>query len=272
MNSRKSLPLPQGVTEDDVRHQLQRILAAEIFERSQRLSDFLRYVVEKGLNGELDEIKETTLALEVFERPSDFEPGVDPIVRVEAGRLRNKVREYYETAGECDALWVGLAARGYRPEVRKRNVEAAPAAASSEPERPAPDRLSLAVLPVEDVSPDSSLKAMAVALTDQLIHSLAVDGAWEVAARTSIRRYREEPDDAREIAEQIQVSALLEGSLQAVHGVYRLQLRLVDARTGLATWAGTYEEPAEEPSDAQDLLARRTVEELHAHAETFEKP
>jgi len=80
MSPRKSLSLPDGVSPEDVRNQLERILAAELFARSTRLSDFLRFVVEKGLASELEQVKEMTLALEVFERPSDFEAKLDPFL------------------------------------------------------------------------------------------------------------------------------------------------------------------------------------------------
>ncbi len=247
-----------------MRAQLERILCAETFGRSQRLSAFLRFVVEKGLAGELDELKETTVALEVFERPADFDPKLDPIVRVEAGRLRNKVREYYDSIGAKQPLWVGLAARGYRPVVRKRSEPAEEAAEklAPRPERASPDPLSLAVLPIEDLSIGEELGPLAVALTDRLIHTLALDGKWEVAARTSIRQYRQEPDDAREIGAQVNVSWLLEGSLQNTLDTLRLQLRLVAADSGLATWAATFEAPSDPPAAAQDRLARKTVEAL----------
>jgi len=267
-SSRRHLSLPSGVQPEDVRAQLERILDAQTFQRSQRLSDFLRFVVEKGLAGELDQLKEMTIALDVFERPSDFDSKLDPIVRVEAGRLRSKVREYYDTVGADDPLWVGLAARGYRPVVRKRAGAAKKAAKKAW--RPAPDPLSLAVLPIEDLSAGGDLTPLAVALTDRIIHSLALDGTWEVAARTTIRQYRQEPDDAREIGAQVNVSWLLEGSLQNTRERLRLQLRLVAAESGLATWAATFEASADPAADAQDLFARQTVKALAERAAEFD--
>lgn len=265
-SSRRRLSLPPGVGPGDVRAQLERVLSSDTFSRSQRLSSFLLFVVEKGLAGELHELKEMTVALEVFDRPADFEPKLDPIVRVEAGRLRSKIREYYDTVGVDDPLWVGLAARGYRPVVRER-LGAAPKPKPERKAMPTPEPLSLAVLPIEDLSAGGALRQEAIALTDRLIHSLALNGKWEVAARTSIRQYRQEPDDAREIGAQVNVSWLLEGSLQQSRELLRLQLRLVAADSGLATWAATYEAPAEPPADAQDAFARKTVEALAERAD-----
>ena len=84
-----------------VRLQLERILENPLFKRSTRLSAFLRYVVEQTLAGRGDGIKEQILALELYGRNSDFDGGLDPIVRVDARRLRDKLREYYaESPGE----------------------------------------------------------------------------------------------------------------------------------------------------------------------------
>ena len=86
---------------ESVRLQLERILENPLFKRSTRLSAFLRYVVEQTLAGRSDGIKEQILALELYGRDSDFDAGLDPIVRVDARRLRDKLREYYvESPGE----------------------------------------------------------------------------------------------------------------------------------------------------------------------------
>ena len=257
MTAPQKLALPKGVTDGEVRRQLDRVLRAESFVRSPQISRFLQFAVEKGLAGDKDQLKEITVALEVFERPADFDPKLDPIVRVEAGRLRNKVREYYATEGASDPLWVGLAKRGYRPVVRLQAAKPAPG--------PLPDGPSLAVLPIEDLSLDGKLTPMAKALTAQLIHLLAIDGTWEVAARISIRKFRDSPEDAREIADQVNVAFLLEGALQPADGQLKLQLRLVDAKSGRANWAQTFEAPLSDLAVTQNSLARQTVAALRAH-------
>ena len=88
-----TIGLPNGVTVEDVRAQLKRILESELFRRSERLSRFLRYSVEEGLAGRTDRVKEYTIGREVFDKPSSFDTRSDPVVRVEAGRLRAKIRE-----------------------------------------------------------------------------------------------------------------------------------------------------------------------------------
>lgn len=80
--------------QEAVRLQLERILGSPLFKRSIRLTKFLRYVVEQTLAGQGESLKEPVLALELYAR-SDFDSAVDPVVRVDARRLRDKLREYY---------------------------------------------------------------------------------------------------------------------------------------------------------------------------------
>ena len=82
-----------------VRQQLGRILSSGQFLQSPRRQRFLEYIVNETLAGRSERLKGYNVALEVFGRPDSFDPHIDPIVRIEAGRLRDKLREYYENDG-----------------------------------------------------------------------------------------------------------------------------------------------------------------------------
>jgi hypothetical protein len=92
----------------EVRSQLGRLLASEGFANAERISRFLRFVVERTLDGEGDQLKEYRLGTEVFDRPSDYDPRLDSIVRVEARRLRAKLAEYYAGPGQGDPVLIGV--------------------------------------------------------------------------------------------------------------------------------------------------------------------
>src|SRR5258708_25595887 len=92
-----------------VRAQLDRILASAIFANAERASSFLRFVVERALEGHSGEIKESVIAVEVLGRnPSSFDSKSDPIVRVEPGRLRDRRISAYQSAGEPARLLMSL--------------------------------------------------------------------------------------------------------------------------------------------------------------------
>ena len=108
-------PAPQP-TADEVRTELALILASQCFAQAARSSEFLRYVVERSLAGEAERLKAYTLAIEVFKRPASFDAQSDPLVRVEAGRLRRRLLEYYVAEGYANPLRIDLPRGGYAPE------------------------------------------------------------------------------------------------------------------------------------------------------------
>src|ERR1700683_1331818 len=103
-----------------VRAQLERILASAPFADAERARSFLRFVVERALEGRSAEIKEFVIAVEALGRNTSFDPKSDPIVRVEAGRLRERLRSYYEGEGEVDSVLISLPKGGYVPEFSER--------------------------------------------------------------------------------------------------------------------------------------------------------
>src|ERR1043165_7856783 len=96
-----------------VRQQLERILGSAGFSRNERLSRFLRHVVEGHLDGKDDELKESVIAVEVFGRNPDFDSRLDPVVRTEAVRLRARLSDYYIKDGKADPLVIELPQGGY---------------------------------------------------------------------------------------------------------------------------------------------------------------
>src|SRR5438477_13165242 len=98
----------------EVAAQLEKILSSQAFGNGTQASRLLRFLVERTLENREQEIKESVLGVEVFGRPS-FDPRTDPIVRVEASRLRQKLTSYYQSDGKGDAVRIVLPKRGYVP-------------------------------------------------------------------------------------------------------------------------------------------------------------
>ena len=91
--------MPLIPKEGPIREELERVLVSPGFCRNERLSGFLRYIVERYLEGRETELKETVIATEVLGRRADYNPKQDAIVRTEAGRLRARLSEYYLAEG-----------------------------------------------------------------------------------------------------------------------------------------------------------------------------
>lgn len=108
-------PVATGELATDVAAELQRVLESLDFPAAPRNRKFLAYVVEKELAGALQEINATLVATRVFGRGEGFDPNKDPIVRIEAGKLRRDLETYYLKSGRRNPLRIGLPKGDYRP-------------------------------------------------------------------------------------------------------------------------------------------------------------
>lgn len=133
-------PPSYELTPDEVQEELARILGSESFQKSPQLSRFLRFCVEETLAGQQDCLKEQVLGTDVFRRPAPFDPRLDPIVRVEARRLRSKLDQYYTGEGAADPVMISFQRGDYTPRFFRATVS----------DRPAPPARSARILVVED--------------------------------------------------------------------------------------------------------------------------
>jgi serine/threonine-protein kinase len=236
-----------------VEDQLNRILANKLFAQSARMSRFLRFTVERTLDGKSEELKEYLIGVEVFDRKPSYDPRVDPIVRVEARRLRSKLRSYYESDGSADELVIDLPKGAYAPLLRARaSVQPAP------PPRPG----AIAVLPFSNLSPEPDTEYFSDGLTEELIHRLTkVDGmmvvAWNSAAKLKGPRY-----DVREIGRQLNVSAVLVGSVRGCPERIRVTVQLIDTSTARYLWSETYDRNIEHLFVIQEEISTAIVKTL----------
>jgi hypothetical protein len=109
------MPAVDGVSAEQVRAELESILASPAFTRSPRLGRLLTYLCAKALAGQADQIKEYSIGVDVMDRPDSFDPTEDAIARVEVHRLRKRLREYYEKEGATDKLRIVVPNGQYVP-------------------------------------------------------------------------------------------------------------------------------------------------------------
>ncbi len=244
-----------------VRLQLERALASANFVRSERLSRFLRFVVERHLDGRDDELKESVIAMEVFGN-RDYDPKQDSIVRTEAGRLRARLAEYYVGQGSGDPVILELPKGGYVPVFRC--IEAAPVPPKTPARRQwllpalaacavglvtlgwwwaqtksAP--LSIAVLPLQNLNQDPANDYFADGLTDEIIRNLSIIDGLAVRSQTSSFAFKGKPRDLHEVGKQLAVDYILEGSVLRSGQHLRIDSQLVRVRDDVTLWSGKYD-------------------------------
>src|ERR1039458_5133101 len=100
----------------DVVGQLVRILKSPAFSKSQRYSAFLKYCVEKMLEGQSELLKERTIGVDVFERRPDYDPGNDHVVRSAASEVRRRLAQYYQGCADSDEIRIEVLPGSYIPQ------------------------------------------------------------------------------------------------------------------------------------------------------------
>lgn len=123
-----------------IRAGLDRVLVSDAFRAAPQLSAFLSFVVERTVEGRAAELKGYTIAVEGLGRPADFNPQLDPIVRVEAGRLRRALAQYYAGDGRGDPVQISMPVGGYVPVFTWFGGEGNRAEAEAFDDVPEPDR------------------------------------------------------------------------------------------------------------------------------------
>ena len=184
-----------------IREQLDRILHSGPFLQSPRRQRFLEYLVNETLAGRSERLKGYSIALEVFDRPETFDPTVYPLVRIEAARLREKLREYYGTDGQSDPIHIDLPKGTYTPQIEFRHEGAPRFARQKEP--PAQEVSStvpsVAVLPFDDLSADQNLGYLGEGVAEDIITALSRFPDLVVVARGSSFAYKGKAIDMRQI-------------------------------------------------------------------------
>ena len=296
---------PVQPTPDEIRSQLERVLASEVFAAATRLQRFLRYVVERSLAGEGGELKEYAIGISVFDRDEQYDPRIDSIVRVEAGRLRTKIDEHYNGAGAADSVLIRIPRGTYAPSFERR--QSAPAAtpvpvpALNTPRRrvarwrarlavlsiailttviaawrtsvgeragrPAPS-LTIAVLPFSSYSTDAADQMLAARLTDGVTGELARIGTVGVVSHTSALQFAGVQRPLKEVARALKADIVVEARVETEGDQVRVQARLVDAAVDRKGWVQDFNGRRAALSELQ----RRVAEAIATNAQMRRTP
>jgi TolB-like protein/Tfp pilus assembly protein PilF len=274
-------PMPSGELQiEAVRLQLERVLASPGFIRNERLSRFLRFVVDQQLEGQGSVLKESLIAIEVFGRKPDYDPKRDSIVRREAALLRSRLVEFYASQGRSDAVVIELPKGSYIPVFR--------IAEGSQPPRRriwlrvafavvlvavvagagwwwlerTHSNVVIAVLPLENLGGDPANNDFADGLTDEIISNLSGIEGLDVRSRTSSFAFKGNALNVREAGQQLGADYLLEGSVLRAGNKLRVNTQLVRVHDDFALWSGSFDREMSDIFAIQDEISHGIVNQL----------
>jgi len=244
---------PRQLSAESIRTQLRKILSSSIFTRSERLARFLNFTVEQTIEGRGEHLKEFVIGVEVFDKTEKYDPRMDPIVRVEARRLREKLKKYYETDGREDPLCIDFPTGTYAPLIQTRDAMPVSAPGAK------PVENAIAVLPFTNLSSEQENEYFSDGLTEELINALTKVEGLRVVAWSSTFQLKGKGRDIRRIAEQLGVRAILEGSVRRTLDRLRITAQLVDTKDGHYLWSETYERPIKDVFAIEDEISSAIV-------------
>jgi serine/threonine-protein kinase len=239
---------------EEVRAQLEKLLASRPFRRSARMCRFLRLAVEHALAGDSDPLKEYRVGVEVFDRKPDYDPRIDPIVRVEARRLRAKLKAYYASTGKTDGVIVEFPKGAYVPTFRVRGAG-----------RTAPRKetgSSIAVLPFANLTPDAADDYFSDGLAEELNLLLTRVEGLRVVAWHSAAQLRGWDRDLKSIREKLKVGFVLKGAVRRTTDQVRVTAQLIDTASGAVLWSEGYNRTLRGVFAIQEEIARAIVQTL----------
>ncbi len=251
-----------GVSPKAVRAQLERILNSAFFVRSGRISRFLRFAVEQALVGRSDELKESLLGVEVFDREPSYDPRTDPIVRVEARRLRSKLAAYYEREGRHDDIVIEIQSGGYVPRFFRRADSAPNPDRSPSESRTGESPRAIVVLPFTNLTPDQENEYFSDGLTEELIHRFTRIAGLRVVAWQSASQFKGKSYDLKQLGEQLKVDAAVGGSVRRSGDRLRVAAHLVSTSDGRYLWSEAWERKLQDVFAIQDEISRSIANTL----------
>jgi len=220
--------------------QLNRILSSKAFRQADRLKRFLSFVVEETFSGRSDRLKEFAVGVEVFGKDTSFDPRNDPIVRVQARRLRAQLARYYREEGQEDELVIEMPKGGYAPSFRP--LKSAPL------KRPfAPvlvSRNTVLVMPFADHSQAGDQRYFCEGISQEIIHTLA--GV----------------DAVRLVASSQNAAIIISGSVRMAGTEVRITTNLIDTASDCYVWSGTVDRTLENIFALQEEVALAIADQL----------
>ncbi len=246
-----SMPV-DNISETLICEQVSRILTSSLFLASARMIRFLRFVVEEAVTGHIQEIKETTIGVQVFDRPPSYDPRIDPIVRVEARRLRQKLQAYYDGPGKEDALLIELPKGKYSPTFQIRN-----GGQEHTQSKILQNEITIALLPFTYIGPERRDAFFCQGLREELILVLTDVAGLHIVAIDPLASAGNDQENTRIIIAQQYAKYILHGSVRRSNQRLRITAHLIETATSYHLWSEAYDYAGQDMFVVQQEVAAR---------------
>jgi len=291
---------PETPDNEQLLDALSRVLASKTFAEVFRLKKFLEYAVHETIAGRGERLKGFVIACEVFGKDDPSDAQTTTVVRVEAGRLRRRLKDYYESEGKKDPIRISIPKGGYSASFAAVKVDTPPQLHPGKPEAgkhplrypttwilvtvsllllyflfgdrresstPGSDilpgvRPAIAVLPFQNMTGDSAGNLFAAGLTEDIVIDLGSLSELDVISISSVQAYRDQQSSPQEIGTQLGVGYVLLGSVRGMSPNLRVTASLYETAEGRQIWADRFDRKAVDELALQKELAQKVVSSL----------
>ncbi len=237
-----------------VRRQLERMLAADTFQQVDRLRRFLSFVVLESIAGRQDDLKEYVVGIQVFGKESSFDPRSDPVVRVQARRLRARLVKYYAEEGQADEVLIELPKGGYSPVFSRREAGVARRRTLS---ASIVNRNTACVAAFADHSAGGDLAYFCRGLREEIIHRLSSLSSLRVLAWDGLASAEHPPGPGAGEA-----AVIVTGSVRSSADKVRVTTQLLDGVSGCYLWSESVDGSLTDVFEMQERVATAVADKI----------
>jgi serine/threonine-protein kinase len=244
--------------EGKARQQLARILGSRTFHQADRLKRFISFIVEETLAARGNQLKEFLIGMEVFGKDARFDPRTDPLVRVQARRLRVRLARYYMDEGQEDEILIELPKGGYAP-VIKRNQPAPKRAVSSG----MLGRNTVLVVPFADYTAERDCEFFCKGVQEEIILSLSRLSNMRVVSSASGAGLPHS-EETRGHADRLNAAVIVTGSVRKSRDEFRITTHMIDSATGRYLSSDCLDRRMDDVFAVQEEVAAAVADKLAA--------
>ena len=245
------LPMAQLISADEVCMALEQVLESDVFKRARRMCRLLKYLIEQSLHGSRRDVSEYAIGLEVFDRdPKTYYPGEDPVVRVQVGRLRERLKEYYANVQMQPDVHFSIPLGNYRPLIQRL-------------EKPAARHdfeVLISVIPLQYSEEDFIGRSFTQGVTEELCFQLYKTFGSQMISASALNDLVHGNMPNVDLNKLGSITYFLEGSIRIDGAYIKNSIRLIDARSHAIIWSHQFLQQARISLVLQEQIARNLCE------------
>ena len=257
MTPQATTPIVNNEGDQKTRLQLNRILASRTFHQADRLKRFISFIVEETISGRGTHLKEFLVGMEVFGKDARFDPRTDPIVRVQARRLRARLSRYYTEEGQEDEIVIDLPKGGYAPVIKRAEIAAPKRLVAAT----LVSRNTVVVLPFADYSQERDQDYFCKGIGEEIIQTLMRQNNIRVVSPENYAAFKAE-SDPRDAASRLNAAILITGSVRKSRAEARITTHLIDGLSGRYLWTDSIDRSLEDIFAIQEEVGAAVGEKL----------